>query len=136
MKRILKYVLLIGLGFLFIWLLYFLYQKSVTPPDEFAIEKPKKASIVKKTVANGSIVHRKEILIKPVVSGIIRELYVEAGEQVKKGDALAKIQIVPDMLSLSQAEARVNGANISVQNAQMNYDRNKPLANKGVISAS
>jgi HlyD family secretion protein len=70
------------------------------------------------------------------VSGIIRELYVEAGDHIKKGDALAKIQIVPDMLSLSQAEQRVSGANIGVQNAQMNFDRNKPLADKGVISAS
>jgi HlyD family secretion protein len=66
--------------------MWFLYQKSATKPDEFLIEKPKKTNIVKKTVANGSIVPRKEILIKPVVSGIIRELYVEAGEQVKKGE--------------------------------------------------
>lgn len=136
MKKALKYILITGLIFLFVWVLWFLYQKSVTRPDEFAIEKPKKTTIIKKTVANGSIVPRKEILIKPVVSGIIRELYVEAGDQVKKGEALAKIQIVPDMLSLSSAEARVSGAEINVQNARMNFDRNKPLADKGVISAS
>ncbi len=136
MKKILRYLLFGLLAFLFVWVLWFLYQKSVIKPDEFAIEKPRKTDIVKKTVANGSIVPRKEILIKPVVSGIIRELFVEAGDQVRKGDALARIQIVPDMLSLSQAEARVNGANINVQNARMNFDRNKPLADKGVISAS
>ena len=136
MKRILKYILLIGLGVLFIWLLVFLYGKSVTPPDEFATEKPKKNNVVKKTVANGKIVPRKEILIKPVVSGIIRELYVEAGQLVKKDQPLAKIQIVPDMLSLSNAEQRVKAGEIAVQNAQMNYDRNKPLADKGVIAAA
>ncbi|MBL7945430.1 MAG: efflux RND transporter periplasmic adaptor subunit, partial [Flavobacteriales bacterium] len=76
------------------------------------------------------------VLIKPVVSGIILELYVEAGQQVKKGDQLAKIQIVPDMLSLSQAEQRVRSADINLQNAQMTFDRNKPLADRGVISAS
>ena len=115
MKRILKYILLIGLGVLFIWLLVFLYGKSVTPPDEFATEKPKKNNVVKKTVANGKIVPRKEILIKPVVSGIIRELYVEAGQLVKKDQPLAKIQIVPDMLSLSNAEQRVKAGEIAVQ---------------------
>jgi len=135
MKKILKYLLFALLAFLFVWVLWFLYQKSVTKPDEFTVEKPKKATIIKKTVANGSIVPRKEILIKPVVSGIVRELYVEAGDQVKKGDALARIQIVPDMLSLSNAEQRVKSAEIAVQNAQLNYDRNKPLADKGVISA-
>ena len=95
MKKILKYLLFALLAFLLVWVLWFLYQKSVTKPDEFTVEKPKKATIIKKTVANGSIVPRKEILIKPVVSGIVRELYVEAGDQVKKGDALARIQIVP-----------------------------------------
>jgi len=136
MKRILKYLLLFGLIVLFIWTMFFLYQKSASRPDEFAIEKPKKNNVIKKTVANGKIVPRKEILIKSVVSGIIRELYVEAGDQVKKGDPLAKIQIVPDMLSLSNAENRVRSAEITVQNAQLNYDRNKPLLDKGVIAAA
>ncbi|MBK7618197.1 MAG: efflux RND transporter periplasmic adaptor subunit [Flavobacteriales bacterium] len=134
MKKILKYVLLFGLVALFIWTMYFLYEKSASKPDEFNTELPKKNNVVKKTVANGSIVPRKEILIKPVVSGIIRELYVEAGQQVKKGDALAKIQIIPDMMSLSSAENRVRASEITVANAQMNYDRNKPLLDKGVIA--
>lgn len=136
MKRILKYLLLILLGVLFIWTLFFLYQKSVSKPPAYNLEKPKKTTIVKKTVANGSIEPRQEIAVKPVVSGIIRELYVEAGQPVKKGDKLATIQIVPDMLSLSQAESRVRSAEIGVSNAQQNYDRNKPLVEKGVIAAS
>ncbi|MBL8002120.1 MAG: efflux RND transporter periplasmic adaptor subunit [Flavobacteriales bacterium] len=136
MKKILKYLLFIGLGVLFLWTMYFLYEKSATAPEEFAVEKPKKNNVVKKTVANGKIVPRKEILIKPVVSGIIAELYVEAGDEVKKDQPLAKIKIVPDMLSLSNAENRVRNGEIGVQNAQLTYDRNKPLAEKGVISAA
>jgi len=136
MKRILKTILFGGLGLLFIWTMWFLYQKSQPEAEVFKIEKATKNNVVKKTVANGKIVPRKEILIKPVVSGIIRELYVEAGDQIKKGDPLAKIQIVPDMMQLSSAEQRVNAANIGVQNAQITYDRNKPLLDKGVISAT
>lgn len=136
MKKFLKYVLLIGLGVLFIWTMYFLYQKSASKPDEFAIETPKRNNVVKKTVANGKIVPRKEILIKPVVSGIIAELYVEAGDIVKKDQQLAKIKIVPDMLSLSNAENRLRNAEIGQQNAQLNFDRNKPLSDKGVIAAA
>ena len=136
MKKILKYLLFIGLGVLFVWTMWFLYDKSNPKPDEFNVEKAKKNNVVKKTVANGKIVPRKEILIKPAVSGIVRELYVEAGDRIKKGDPLAKIQIVANMLSLSQGEQRVTSANIGVQNAQLTYDRNKPLSDKGVISAS
>ena len=136
MKKILKYVLLIGLALLFVWTMWFLYQKSASRPDEFNIEKPKISNVIKKTVANGKVVPRKEVLIKPVVSGIISEMYVEAGQQVKKDQPLAKIRIVPDMMSLSSAEQRVNEANIGVANAKLTYDRNKPLADKGVISAT
>ncbi len=136
MKKILKYLLFTGLAVLFIWTMYFLYEKSASKPEEYAVEKLRKNNVVKKTVANGKIVPRKEILIKPVVSGIIAELYVEAGDEVKKDQPLAKIKIVPDMLSLSNAENRVRNAEIGVQNAQLTYDRNKPLADKGVISAS
>jgi HlyD family secretion protein len=136
MKRILKYLLFIGLGALFIWTMYFLYEKSASKPDEFNVETLKRNNVVKKTVANGKIVPRKEILIKPVVSGIVAELYVEAGDIVKKDQPLAKIKIVPDMLSLSNAENRLRNAEIGQQNAQLNYDRNKPLADKGVISAA
>jgi HlyD family secretion protein len=136
MKKILKYLLFLGLGVLFIWTMYFLYEKSASKPDEFAVEKPRKNNVVKKTVANGKIVPRKEILIKPVVSGIIAELYVAAGDEVKKDQPLAKVKIVPDMLSLSNAENRVRNAEIGVQNAQLTFDRNKPLADKGMISAT
>lgn len=136
MKRIIKPLLLITLAALFVWTLYFLYQKGQPAKEEYTTERAKKITIVKKTVANGSIEPRQEIAVKPVVSGIIRELFVEAGQQVRKGDKLATIQIVPDMLSLSQAENRVRSAEIGVSNAQMDHDRNKPLAEKGVISAS
>lgn len=136
MKKALKYIILILLAALFIWTLWFLYQKSVTKAPEYNVVKPAVATIVKKTVANGTIEPRQEIDIKPVVSGVVKELFVEAGELVDKGDKLATIQIVPDMLSLNQAENRVNSAAIALTNAQMNYDRNKPLADKGVIAAS
>jgi len=136
MKKILKYTLLFALVALFIWTMYFLYQKSASKADEFTTEQPKKNNVVKKTVANGKIVPRKEILIKPVVSGIIRELYVVAGQQVKKGDALAQIQIVPDMMNLSSAENRVRASEIGVSSAQLDYDRNEPLMDKGVIAAA
>ena len=134
MKRILK-PLFILLGILVVlWSFWFLYNKSAKAPEEFATESPRRENIVKKTVANGKIVPRREIAIKPVVSGIITEVLVVAGQEVRKGDVLARIQVVPDMLSLSNAENRVRTAEIGLRNAQLNFDRNEPLATKGVIS--
>jgi len=136
MKKILKYIILFLLAALFLWTLWFLYQKNANKEPQYNAVRPKLTTIVKKTVANGTIEPRQEIDIKPVVSGVIRQLFVEAGQKVKEGDKLATIQIVPDMLSLNQAENRVNSAAIAVANAQLNFDRNKPLADKGVIAAS
>lgn len=136
MKRIFKYLLIALAVAVVLWSFIFLYGKSAKKPDEYTVEKPRKENILRKTVANGKIVPRREIAIKPVVSGIVTEVLVEAGQEVKQGDVIARIQIVPDMLSLSNAENRVRTSEIAVQNAQLNFDRNKPLADKGVIAAA
>ncbi len=91
-------------------------------------------NIIKKTTATGSVVPRKEIEIKPVVSGIIDELYVEEGDLVKKGDLLAKIRIIPNMINLNNAESRVNVAKINLKDAKRNYERQLGLFEKGVIA--
>ena len=64
--------------------------------------------IVKKTVATGSVVPRQEVEIKPQVSGIVDELYVEAGQPVKEGDLIARIRLVPDMVNLNNAQNRAD----------------------------
>ncbi len=70
--------------------------------------------IVKKTVATGSVVPRKEMEIKPRVSGIIEKLFVEAGDPVKAGDMIAKIRLMPDMVTLANAQTRVAKARIDL----------------------
>ncbi|MDZ4752434.1 MAG: efflux RND transporter periplasmic adaptor subunit [Flavobacteriales bacterium] len=90
--------------------------------------------MIQKTVATGSVIPRKEILIKPQVSGIIREIYVEAGDMVKEGDLIAKVKIIPDMVNLSNAENRVNRAKIDLENSNMDFERNEKLFEQGVIA--
>ncbi len=114
--------------------LYFLYSKNQKKDRLYETETPFVTNIIKKAVATGSVVPRKEIEIKPQVSGLIEKLYVEAGDQVTKGDLIANIQIIPDMANLNNAENRVNRAEISLNYAQVDFDRNKPLFDEGVIS--
>lgn len=125
-------VLVSGLFFTF----YFLYQKSQKPPVVFDTVKPFDTTIVQKTVATGSVTPRKEVNMKSQVSGIIEKLYIVAGQQVKTGDVIAKIKIIPNMLNLANAENRVNAAQLNYDNAKMDYDRNKVLFDQSVISKS
>ncbi len=123
-------ILLGGFGYV----MYFLWDKSKEEPVVYETQKPVTTTIVDKTVATGSVVPRKEIEIKPQVSGIIDELYVEEGEEVKKGDLIAKIRIIPNMISLNNAESRVTKAKIALQDAKRNFDRMVDLYKKGVIA--
>lgn len=118
----------------FIGGLYYLYSKEQEKPIVYQTEQAELRDIVEKTVATGSVVPRKEIEIKPQVSGLIERLFVEAGDQVKKGDLIASIRIIPDMVSLNNAENRLRRAKIALEQAKREYDRSKSLKEEGVVA--
>jgi HlyD family secretion protein len=113
--------------------MFYLYQKSKKKPVVYEVKSPFVSNIVKKTVATGSVVPRKEILIKPQVSGIIEELYILAGKQVNKGDLIARVKIIPNMVELNNAESRLNKAKINFEDAKTVYERQKKVYEQGVI---
>jgi HlyD family secretion protein len=116
------------------WTFYFLYAKSQEKPVVYKTASPFTTDVIKKTVASGSIVPRKEIEIKPQVSGIVEKIYVEPGDKVKNGDIIAHVKIIPNMVNLNNAESRVNLAEISVTNSQTVFDRQKQLYQKELIT--
>jgi HlyD family secretion protein len=133
MKRILKIAGIVVLAGVFIWTLVFLYQKSQEKPVVFETKTPFVSNVIKKTVATGAVVPRREVEIKPQVSGIIEEIFVEAGQQIKAGDLVARVRIIPDMLQLTNAESRVRRAELNLENAKREYERRRDLFNKQVI---
>lgn len=133
MKKFVKIFLIVLLAGLFVFTLVFLYQKSRPKPVVYQTKSPFIGNIIKKTVATGSVVPRKEIEIKPKVSGIIETIYIVPGQRIKKGDKIAKIKIIPDMVNLNNAETRVNRAKFNYDDAKQAYERQKKLYDQGVI---
>ncbi|MBN1414318.1 MAG: efflux RND transporter periplasmic adaptor subunit [Bacteroidales bacterium] len=133
MKKFFKIVALVVFVGLILGTLFFLYQKSKKKPDVFEIKSPFISDVIKKTVATGSVVPRNEILIKPQVSGIVDELFIEAGDHVNKGDLIARVRIIPNMVELNNAESRLNKARIKHDDAKMVYERQKKVYEQGVI---
>ena len=133
MKTFFKILILVIVLGIFGYTIYFLYGKSKEKPVVYKTASPEVTNIVKKTVATGKVVPRKEIEIKPKVSGIIEELYVEEGNMIKKGELIAKVAIIPNMVNLNNAESRVNRAKIKLSNVKINYDRQKELLEQNVI---
>ena len=134
MKKVVRILGIVILIAAFGGTLFFLYNKSKSKPEVFETKNPFISDVVMKTVATGSVVPRKEIEIKPQVSGIIDELYVEAGDRIQKGQTIARIKIIPDMVTLNSAETRLNRAKIDYEDAQVDYERQQKLFDKDVIS--
>lgn len=135
MKKIIRIVILVIVLAIFIVTIVYLYNKSKEKPVVFQTETPFTTTIIKKTVATGSVIPRKEIEIKPQVSGIVEEVFVEAGKSVRQGDVLARVRIIPDLINLNNAEARLERAKITFEDSKMNFDRQEKLFKQGVISA-
>jgi HlyD family secretion protein len=134
MKKFIKIFGLTLLVVVFIGTFVFLYKKSQAKPDVFEIQKPVVTNIIKKTVATGSVIPRKEIEIKPQVSGIVEEIFILAGQKINKGDIIARVKIIPDMVNLNNAESRVNRAKLNLDDARIDFDRQSALFAKQVIS--
>lgn len=129
--RLLLIVLLIGLvGGTF----FFLYQRSRPKQVIHKTVPVRKMDIVKKTVASGSVVARKEIEIKSQVSGIIGELLLEAGDYVQKDQVIARITLIPNLLRLNEAEARFNKAEVNLDYAQKTYRRIKKRYQETILA--
>ena len=134
MKKIFKIVLFSLIGIIFIGTFVFLWNKSRPKTVEYEQVSPEVRTIEKKITITGTMSPRNEILLKPQISGIITEIFKEAGQQVKAGDVIAKVTVVPDISQLSNAESRLNLAVISFEQVKIDFDRASRLYNSGVIS--
>jgi HlyD family secretion protein len=118
------------------------------PSTEVEFTKAKKADIIERVSASGKIQPEVEVKLSPDVSGEIVGLYVTEGDSVRAGQLLLKIK--PDNYEslFARAEAQVNSARASVEQAKsgqsqteskllkskIDYDRNKKLHDDKVIS--
>ncbi len=112
MRKFFRILIITLLVVIFGGTIVFLNNKSKNKPDVYETRNPFISDEIKKTVATGSVVPRQEIEIKPQVSGIIDEIYVIAGDRIEKGQVIAKIKIIPDMVNLNAAESRLKQAEI------------------------
>ncbi|MAD98667.1 MAG: efflux transporter periplasmic adaptor subunit [Flavobacteriaceae bacterium] len=127
-------IILFIVGGLFIAALIWFGKKNQKNIITYETETPFKTNIVKKTVATGTVIPLEEIEIKPQITGIIDKILLLEGSKVKKGDLIATVKVIPNEQSLISARGRVNNIKIRLNNAKIQYDRNKNLFEKGVIS--
>ena len=135
MKKYSKLIIAAVVALIFLGTFVFLWQKSQPKEVVYNEFTPAVNDIRKTTIITGKIEPRNEVSVKPQISGIITELLKEAGDYVQQGEVIAKVKVIPDMGQLSSAESRVRLAEINLQQANVDYDREKNLYDQKLVSA-
>ena len=134
MKKFLKIFLGVLFAALLLGTFVFLWQKTRPVKVVYTIVQPKLDTLKQFVVATGKVEPRDEVLIKPQISGIVSDVYKEAGQMVRKGEVIATVKVVPEMGQLSSAESRVSVAEISLAQTRREFGRTETLHDKGVVS--
>ena len=134
MNKIVKYILIGVLVLGALWAALFFIKSNSKSAITYETQQPFITNIEKKTVATGKVIPQDEVEIKPQISGIIDKILLEEGVKVKAGDLIAVIKVVPNEQTLYQAQGRVRNAELALNNAKIEYERNKTLYDKGVVS--
>lgn len=98
-----------------------------------------KGNVEKTVLADGTISAFKQVSVGAQVSGQIKKLYVELGDEVKQGDMIAEIDDLKQSNDLKQSEAKLNSLEAQrtskqakLVNYQLTYERQLKLVKKGV----
>ena len=132
--KYLKYVGLFALGFGILFSIAFFVKSNSTSAIQYETQTLITATIEDKIVATGKVLPEDEVNVVPQIAGIIQELYVEECDEISTGDLIAKIKVVPNEQTLNSAEGRVKSAQIVMNNSKIEYERNKVLYEKEIIS--
>lgn len=135
MKKVGKIILVVLVVLVFLGTFGYLFKRSRPQEVRYTELEATVGTVVKSTVLTGKIQPRDEVAIKPQISGIVAELYKEAGQTVRKDEVIAKLKVIPDMSQLSSAESRVRLSKVNLDQAQVDYDREKALWDKSLVSA-
>ncbi len=107
---------------------------SVNKNKQVPYEKPKYRNIERKEYILGRFFPLEEIKIKSEIAGIIEDIYVKIGDNIKEGTPIAKLRIIPNPDALENAKKNKELSKVKLTQIEKNYTRNKILFEKGIIA--
>ena len=118
MKKIIKTIVWCLVGLFVIYTFYFLWKQSQPEPEVYELVSPQKRDIQKTTVATGKLSARREVSVKPQITGVITKVLVKPGDRVTAGQEVAHIRVIPDMSQLNSAQTAIESARIELNEQQ------------------
>ena len=134
MKKFGKILMFALIGLVFLGTFFYLFKRSQPNEIQYQELSPAMGSISRSTVVTGKIQPRDEVNVKPQISGIVAEVYKEAGQMVQQNEVIAKLKVIPDMGQLSSAQSRVRLSEVNLKQARTNFNREKALFDKQLVS--
>lgn len=134
MKRVFRWIFIVLLIAGVVATFFMLWKRQQPKPEHYDVLRVERSSLEKRTIVTGKVEPRDEVAVKAQIQGLVAEIYKEAGQRVMKGEAIAKIRVVPDMQALSSAESRVRLAEMSLRNVRQIWERDSALYVKRVIA--
>lgn len=135
MKRIIKWALWILFGLAVVLTFTYLWRNGQTKEKSYQIIPVTTGdSIAQQLVLSGTVKPRDEVSIKPQIAGIISEVLVQAGQEVKVGDVIARISVVPEMQQINNAESNLEQARVTYERLASVHARDKELYDKGLLA--
>lgn len=102
----------------------------------FVTAKVEKATIGSSITATGTIEAVTTVEVGTQVSGIIDKIYVDYNSPVKRGQVIAELDKTNLVSELNSANSNLQGARSDLNYQQANYNRQRTLFEKGLISAN
>ena len=97
--------------------LYYFFKPKPTPPS-YLTAQAKMGNIENTVMASGKVKPFQSVDVGSQVSGTITKLYVQIGDEVKKGELIAQISEVQQKNTVSNAQATLNQAKANLAQAQ------------------
>lgn len=112
-----KWIIMIGLTTTGAFLGYWLLKPKDTPPD-YLTAQAQIGDIENTVMASGKVKPAQSVNVGASVSGTITKLYVQVGDEVKKGDLIAQISQIEQKNNVANAQATLDQAKASLAQAQ------------------
>ena len=113
MKKFFRIFWISLLVLVFLGTMVFLWMKSRPEVQTWQLLSPQTRTIENSIIATGKVEPSNEVQIKPQISGIIDAIHYDPGDDIKIGDIIATIKVVPEMSSINSAEGRLKVAEIN-----------------------
>jgi HlyD family secretion protein len=113
---------------------YFVFGNSDDEQNGLKLVEVTKGCIVDKALAVGQLEPRREIQVKSKISGIVKTLHVDIGQNVKAGEPLLTVSPNPTPLEYTESKRYLDLAKIDYENAKRIFQRNKGMYDKNLIS--